>query len=318
MRSLNKQNTNFITWLKHLSPKYWGSWIYILVCHLVAFLPLKLQFKFGGLFGKWLSFSKRLSHTARTNITRCLPHLSEQDTDRIMNQSFVNQGIDFFESFTLWSRNGYKIFDSPIEVEGLNHLQDAIEQGRGIILLASHFSNPDMGNLLLSRIGKEHNLFDHSLTYKPQPSDVVNHFMTRGREQYVKKAIPVDDIRQITRRLKNGEVVWYAPDMNVAKKNATFIPFLGIQASTTTAISRLARMTNSIVIPYFHHRATDRHHYNVKFYPPLDNFPTSDVVADTKKTNQLLEQTVADEPEKYWWILRRFKTRPTGEKSFYK
>lgn len=303
--------------LKHLSPRFWGSWIYILICYLIAFLPLQLQFKLGSIFGKWLSSSKKLSHIVRTNITRCFPHLSEQETNRIINQYFVNQGVDLFESFTIWSRNGYKIFDKSIEVEGLHHLQDAVKQGRGIILLASHFGNADMGAMLLAFIGKKHDLYNLSLTYRPQPSEVVNNFMTRGREQYVQKAIPVDDIRQISRRLKNGEVVWYAPDMNVAKKNAVFIPFLGIQASTTTSISRLARMTNSIVIPYFHHRSVDRHHYSVKIHPPLENFPSSDVIADTKKTNELLEKTVADEPEKYWWILRRFKTRPAGEKSFY-
>ena len=317
MKSLNIQNAKFVLWLRNLSPRYWGSWLYILICHLVAFLPLPLQFKLGGFFGKWLASSKRLSHIVRTNITRCFPHLSQQETDRIIQRCFVNQGIDFFESFTIWSRNGFKIFNKSVEVEGLHHLQEAMKQDRSVIILASHFSNVDMGVMLMGYIGKKYNLYDLSITYKPQPDRVVNNFMTRGREQYFKKVIPVDETRQIIRELKNKQVVWYAPDMNVAKKNAVFIPFLGVQASTTTAISRLSRMTNSIVIPYFHHRSEDGHQYRVKIYPPLENFPSSDVIEDTKKSNQLLEQTVLAEPEKYWWILKRFKTRPAGEKSFY-
>jgi len=304
--------------VKYLSPRHWGSWIYILLCHLIAILPLQLQFKLGGFFGKWLSSSKKISRVVRTNITRCFPDLSEQDTNRIIRQYFVNQGIDLFETVTIWCRNGYKVFDRPVEIEGLNHLQDALKQDRGIILLASHFSNVDMGAMLMGHIGQKSDLYQLSVTYRLQPNKIINNFMTRGREQYYKQAIPVGDIRQIARELKNGEVVWYAPDMNVANKSSVFIPFLGVQASTTTAISRLARMTNSIVIPYFHHRSVDSHHYRVKIYPPLENFPSSDVIADTKKTTQLLEQTVSAEPEKYWWILRRFKTRPAGEKSFYK
>lgn len=317
MKSPNKQNSKFIVGLKYLSPKYWGSWAYILLCHLIAFLPLQIQLKLGIFFGKWLSTNKKLSHIAKTNITRCFPDLSEQESSRIINQCFVNQGIDLFETFTLWCRNGFKVFDTSIEIEGLSHMQDALKQDRGIILLASHFSNVDMGAMLMSYIGEKSNSYRFSVTYRPQPNKLVDSFMTRGRKQYFKKVIPVDDIRQISRELKNGQIVWYAPDMNVAKKNAVFIPFLGVQASTTTAISRLARMTNSLVIPYFHHRSADRHHYHVKIYPPLENFPTSDVLADTKKANQLLEQTVSAEPEKYWWILRRFKTRPAGEKEFY-
>ena len=300
-----------------MSPRFWGTWLYILICYLIAFIPLRIQFKLGGIFGKWLSSSKRLSHIVRTNITRCFPHLSEQDRNSIIQRYFVNQGIDFFESFTVWCRNGFKVFNKSIDVEGLEHLQQALKQDRGVILLASHFSNADMGVMLMGYIGKKYNLYDLSITYRTQPNRVINNFMTRGREQYFKKVIPVDESRQIARELRNKQVVWYAPDMNVEKKNAVFISFLGNQASTTTAISRLARMTDAIVIPYFHHRSVDGHKYRVKIYPPLENFPTSDVEEDTKRSNQLLEQTVSVEPEKYWWILRRFKTRPAGEKPFY-
>lgn len=317
MKSINNHSSTIPSRLKYLSPRYWGSWAYILLCHLVAILPLQLQIKLGRFFGKWLSSNKKLAHIVRTNVTRCFPQLNEQETNRIIDQYFVNQGIDFLETFTVWSRSGYKIFDNSVEVEGLEHLEAALKQDRGIILLASHFSNVDMGAMLMGYIGEKSNLYRFSVTYRPQPNEVINNFMTRGREQYFKKAMPVDDIRQISRELKNKHIVWYAPDMNVESKNAVFIPFLGIQAATTTAISRLARMTNSIVIPYFHYRDDDRHHYRVKIHPPLENFPSEDVIEDTKKTTQLLEQTVSGDPEKYWWVLRRFKTRPDGEKSFY-
>lgn len=317
MKSLNKRSTEFTARLKYLSSKYWGSWAYILFCYLVAFLPLTLQFKLGRFLGNKLSSKRKLAHIVRTNITRCFPHLSAQETNRIIDQYFINQGVDFLETFTIWSRNGYKVFDSAVEVEGLEHLEAALKQDRGIILLASHFSNVDMGAMLMGYIGEKSNLYRFSVTYRPQPNEVINNFMTHGREQYFKKAIPVDDIRQISRELKNKQIVWYAPDMNVESKNAVFIPFLGIQASTTTAISRLARMTNSIVIPYFHYRDEDCHRYRVKIHLPLEEFPSSDVMEDTKRITQLLEQTVSERPERYWWVLRRFKTRPDGEKSFY-
>ena len=117
----------------------------------------------------------------------------------------------------------------------------------------------------------------------------------------------------------------YGPDslictagaMDVGGKNSTFAPFLGIQASTTTAISRLAKMAGAIVIPYANYRAEDRFEYKLKFFPPLADFPSDDVVADTTRINQFIEQLVREKPQSYLWILRRFKTRPAGEAPFY-
>ncbi len=306
-----------LTKFKYISPAYWSTWLFIFISYSIAYLPFKMQFKVGGAFGKLLSRNKKLFHVVKTNITHCFPALNDKEYSPIIEKYFINQGIDFFETLTIWCRNGYKLVENQVEVEGLNYLEDALRKNRGIILLSSHFSNVDMGAMLMAYIGQKHNLYQFSATYREQPNFVFNSFMTRAREQYFKQLIPVNNIRHIARELKNRKIIWYAPDMNVSKKNAVFIPFLGVQASTTTAISRLAKMTDAIVIPYAHYRSTEKHQYRVKIYPALTNFPTDDIVADTLKTSQLLEQLVTADPDRYWWILKRFKTRPPGENKFY-
>ena len=302
---------------KYLAPRYWGTWLFILTSYLIAYLPLRIQFIVGGLFGKLLSTNKKLFHVVKTNITACFPELGPIEYNPIIKKYFINQSIDLFETLTIWCRNGYKIVDNQVEVTGLNYLQDALKQNKGIILLASHFGNVDMGAMLMANIGEKNNLFKFSATYREQPNLVFNSFMTRGREQYFNNLIPVNNIRRIAKELRHKKIIWYAPDMNVSKKNAIFIPFLGVQASTTTAISRLAKMTDSIVIPYAHYRSTDKHQYRVEIFPALTNFPSDNIVTDTLKTNKLLEELVTTDPDRYWWILKRFKTRPAGEKSFY-
>jgi len=58
--------------------------------------------------------------------------------------------------------------------------------------------------------------------------------------------------------------------------------------------------------------------YEVVILPALENFPSEDVVADTRRINELLEQYVRLAPEQYLWVHRRFKTRPPGSASVYK
>ena len=303
--------------LSDLSHGYWSTWLFILTAHAIAYLPESIRFWLGSLFGKLLSSFKKPYHVAKRNLSSCFPELSEDEKTGLLKKYFKNQGQDLFESATIWCRNGFNLVDNQVEVDGLHHIEQVLSEKKGIILLASHFGNVDMGAMLMAYIGEKNKLYDFSATYRQQPNKVFNDFMTAGRKQYFKSLIPVNDSRSITRHLRNNEIVWYAPDMNVSGKNAEFIPFLGVPASTTLAISRLAKITQCRVLPYVHYRTSDKHHYQVKIFPALTDFPSPDPVADTLRINEFLGQRVSEKPESYWWILKRFRTRPQNEKSFY-
>jgi len=51
--------------------------------------------------------------------------------------------------------------------------------------------------------------------------------------------------------------------------------------------------------------------------PAMENFPSDDVTADTRRINELLEHFIRRAPEQYLWVHRRFKTRPPGSPSVY-
>ncbi len=96
------------------------------------------------------------------------------------------------------------------------------------------------------------------------------------------------------------------------------MPFFGIPACTITATSRLAALSGAAVVPYFPKRLPGGSGYEVVILPALENFPSEDVVADTRRINELLEQYVRLAPEQYLWVHRRFKTRPPGSAGVYK
>jgi hypothetical protein len=121
------------------------------------------------------------------------------------------------------------------------------------------------------------------------------------------KAIPHDDIRAMIRALKNNEAVWYAPDQSYRNKGAAMVNFFGIPAATTTATSRLARISGASVLTYFGERLPGCAGYRLTIGPALQNYPGQDVLQDVERFNALLQAQILKVPDQYLWMHRRFK-----------
>jgi KDO2-lipid IV(A) lauroyltransferase len=118
------------------------------------------------------------------------------------------------------------------------------------------------------------------------------------------------------RRLREGKVVWYAPDQDYGPKQSVFAPFFGVPAASIVATMRIAEMGRAVVVPLYHYR-DENDHYHVEIQEPLENFPSGDDLADAARVNAVIERNVARYPDQYFWVHRRFKTRPEGEPPCY-
>jgi KDO2-lipid IV(A) lauroyltransferase len=131
------------------------------------------------------------------------------------------------------------------------------------------------------------------------------------------KPIAHDDIRTMIRALKRNEAVWYAPDQSYRNKGAAMVKFFGIPAATTTATSRLARISGAAVLTYFPERLPGNAGYRVVIGPALEDFPGEDAVADAERFNRLLEAQIRRVPEQYLWLHRRFKGLSADYPDYY-
>jgi KDO2-lipid IV(A) lauroyltransferase len=122
---------------------------------------------------------------------------------------------------------------------------------------------------------------------------------------------------QMVEHLKQGGVLWYAPDQDFGPKRSVFAPFFGIQTATLVALIHLVEQSGCEVVPLLTAFDDSSRTYVGRFLPPLENFPSGDVVADLTRYNAMVEEHVRKWPHQYWWIHRRFKTRPDGEPPFY-
>jgi len=199
-------------------------------------------------------------------------------------------------------------------IEGLEYLQQAQQQGHGVILLAAHFTTLEIGAALL---GGAHSIDG---MYRTHDNPLFDWLQRKGRERHNADSLAVarDDVRGALRLLRGGRALWYAPDQDYGRKHSLFVPLFGVMAATVTATSSFARLGKAKVLPFSQERLADGSGYRLVIHPPLDDFPGSSEEADCLRINQWLEQVIRAHPEQYLWAHRRFKTRPEGEPSLYK
>jgi Kdo2-lipid IVA lauroyltransferase/acyltransferase len=300
------------TLLPLLRPHYWPTWLALVTLKVLQPLPYPVLAAMGRAIGSLIvRLPVSFVRIARTNMGICLPALSDQHRELLLKEHFKSLGIAIFETAISWWGSKRRVAKLA-QLEGVQHLQAALERGRGAILLSAHFTTLEIGARALCDRRP-----DCDIMYRPTGNAVLERFLMRNRGRRAKRAIPRDDVRTLISSLKANEPVWYAPDQAYRKKGAQMVPFFGIPAATNTATSRLARMTGAAVLPFFSERLSNGQ-YRMVIHPMLENFPSDDPVADAKRFNELIEAQVRRVPEQYLWIHRRFKGLSPDYPDYYK
>ena len=228
-----------------LHPRYWINWLGLGLGWLAAQLPYSLQISIGRIMGKLLQkISARRAHIARTNLALCFPDKTDAEREQLLDKSFESLGIAVMEVVISWWASDKKL-RRLVRIEGLEHLQDALANDKGVILLSAHFTTMEIGGRLLSLYSPFHPL------YRQHKNPVLEYVMHKSRSKHTQKAIERGDMRGMIRSLKQKMAIWYAPDQNYGSEQSIFVTFFGVTASTITATSRLASLNNSPVVPFF-------------------------------------------------------------------
>ena len=284
-----------------LGPRYWAVWLGIGIVRLVNLLPLRAQLLIGRAFGRlaWL-LSRRDRRIARINIDLCLPELSARARSELVRRHFESLGCALFETGLVWWASNARLL-RLIRFEGREHLRAALDQGRGALMLSAHFTSLEMGARGLTLLGPT------SIMYLTPSNALVAELSRRGRTRHTVQAISSDQIRDLLQNLKNNLPVWYAPDQRFTDKNSALVPFFQQPAASNVATTRLAKISGAPVLPYFPERRADNRGYIIRIFPPFDNFPSADAIADTRRFHELIEAQVRLHPEQYLWAYKRFR-----------
>ena len=295
----------------HLNPRYWLTWIGLASMVIIAHLPYRMAMMAGKLLGYLLYYlGHRRRRITTINIGLCFPELSDQEKKKLIKQSIIDNGLGFAELCISWF-NYQSIKPEMIEIQGGQNLIDAVEEGRGVILVGAHYTTLDLGGVLVGQVHKA------GVMYRSNKNPLFDLVLRSSRKKFCDTVIERGDMRAVIRFIKDAGVLWYAPDQDYGPKQAVFAPFFDIEAATITVIPRLVKVNNSPVIILSHHRKPNNKGYILCFSKPLENFPSGDDRSDASKINQMLETEIRKYPAQYMWLHRRFKTRPEGEARIY-
>jgi len=288
-----------------LGPRHWATWLGVCLLVAMAWLPWPLQRVLGRGLGALLRVTLRTRRTiAARNLALCFPELDAVARNALLHAHFSALGIGVFEFARAWW-GSIAPLRRGLQIEGLEHLTAARENGRGVIVVSGHFTTLEVcGRLLCDHVPL-------AGMYRPYRQPAMEWAVLRGRAHYAAAMFPKQDVRGVVRHLKRGGLLWYAPDQDPSRGDSVHVPFFGQPAHSLTSTHQLARLSGAAVV-LFQHARRDDGGYTLRLWPALDAFPSADATVDTARVMAGIETMARAAPAQYLWIHRRFKRRPDG------
>ncbi len=281
------------------------------VIWLLRLLPLQLLAPIGRGLGFLLYLlGRERREVVLTNLKLCFPQWSEAERLRVGRAHFQAFGRSFLEHGILWWSSKARV-QRLVRIEGIEHWQAVA--GQPVIWLAPHFVGLDMGGI---RLSAEHRAVS---VYSRQKNPLFDAVLYQGRTRFVMPELfsRQQGVRAVVRAMRKGLPFYYLPDMDYGERDSIFVPFFGVPAATITGLSRIAKLAGAIVVPAVTRQLPGAAGYALTFYPAWRDFPSNDVERDTRRMNAFIEERVLEMPEQYYWLHKRFKTRPPDEAKYY-
>lgn len=294
-----------------LHPRYWITWFCIGILYLIVLLPYPIIYYLGkglGLFSMKLIGKRK--ETARQNLKLCFPEKTQQELERLLRENFISTGLAIFETGMAWFWSDRRLAKIS-SIVGDSHITQIQQSGQGVLLIGIHFLTLELGARIL---GMSHPGVG---VYRPNDNPVMDYIQLKGRLKSNKYMIDRYNTKGMIRALKDGELLWYAPDHDYGPKNSVFAPLFSVEKAATTVGTRiLVKLGQPAIIPFTPKREKNRC-YTVYVTSELKGYPVDDDILAATFMNKAIENEILRAPEQYMWLHRRFKTRPKGEAPLY-
>lgn len=295
------------------APRHWPAWLAVALFSLLALLPFRVLWLLGQGLGRlgWLVLPGRRA-VARANLALCQPQLDAKARGRLMREHFGWLGVAAICQGLSWHA-GRRRLARIVRVVNREHIDACLGAGRPVIVLVPHFVGLELGGTAFTAL-----VHPGMYMYQRIRSPVLDAQVRHGRTRF--GSVPVersDDLRGLIRRIRAGVPFFYLPDQDPGPRRGIFVPFCGVAAATVPTLGRIARLSGAAVIPTFARFLPRGQGLELCFDAPLANFPCGDEAADTERMNRVIEARLAAMPAQYFWVHRRFKTRPAGAPPIY-
>jgi KDO2-lipid IV(A) lauroyltransferase len=283
----------------------------------LGLMPPRIAIALGRAMGRIAYASARnLRRTGERNLELAFPEKSERERTEILRSCFRSLGREL-GVFSQFSTATPQSLLSLTDCEGLEHLEAAKAQGRGVILFTGHLGAWELTSFALSVLG-------HPLSFLVRRIDnpKVERLVDESRTRFGNKTLDkLSAARSMVKILRAGETLGLLLDLNTLEDEAIFVDFFGIPASTNFMVAKLALRTQAQIIPIFAPWEEEREKFVLRMQQPVfievGGNEEEDVLRLTAKLSLVVEEYVRRYPDQWLWIHKRWKTRPPGEPSLY-
>ena len=248
-------------------------------------------------------------HVARTNLALCFPHWPARQRRALVPRIFVHVAQAWLDRSWLWhgrpevTRQRLTLAGEMGELAG----------SQPTVIFAPHFVGMDAGWIALTQQVRR----DFTTIYTDQADKVLDAWILESRKRFGSGRLfgRAAGVKTIVSALREGAPLYLLPDMNFGPEESIFVPFYGVPAATVPSLSRFARLGRAKVVPVIT-RMTPQG-YEVRVLPAWKDFPSIDIESDTALMNERLQGYIDTMPEQYYWVHKRFKSRPAGMPPVY-
>ncbi|WP_264874468.1 lauroyl-Kdo(2)-lipid IV(A) myristoyltransferase [Vibrio agarivorans] len=294
-----------------LAPKYWGTWLAVVIALPLALLPNALRRTLvSALVKGQIKKNRGTIRRATINLKLCFPDWSDEKHLAVLEQNLITAGT-FLSGFAAVTLKGKNWLNNNTDVKGIEHLRKLETNGEKAILLVPHSWAIDIPAILLASKGLPVSAMANS-----QKNLVLDWLMHKQRVQHGGRVYDRSGgIKPFIKSVKDGYLGYYLPDQDHGPEQSVFADFFATEKATLPALGKLAKVSHAKIVPVFASFDAETGRYEVEIREPMDAL-SGDDEGDARAMNEVVEMFVTPKPEQYMWILKLLKTRRDGKEPY--
>ena len=313
MQSVRAMNDRVAPAMREL--RDWALYVAVrLVAVAMHVFPVNVNLQTARLLGSGMYLiDKRHRERALGNLRRSFPDLSEKQRERLAHRSMQQMVMLFVEVLFTTRLIRLDTWRRYVELENFDDvLKLLVRRDRGLLLLTGHYGNWEILGYVLATLG-----FETVSIARPLDNRYLSEFLFGVRERTGQKIIAKKGATpEVQVTLEDKGAVGFIADQNAGAKGL-FVDFFGRKASTYKSIGLVAMEYDAPVVIGYARRVNDRFHFKVGaqdiIYPEDWKSQDDPLRYITQRYTKAIEDIVRVDPGQYWWVHRRWKTRPKGE-----
>ena len=282
-------------------------------------MPLWLIHAVGGAMGRLVFLSsRRYADRMRNNLKISVLFADEGDYKKCLKQAIAETGKSLIELLVIWLRPQPRVLQLMQECHGWEHVETALNIGKGIIFLTPHMGCFEITSLYYAA--------RHPITilYRPPRLRWLEPLMLAGRRRGQVTLAPTDlkGVKALLGALRRGEAIGILPDQVPSRGEGVWADFFGRPAYTMTLVGQLHKATGAAILLAFAERLPHGKGFTLRIEPFPGTLPDDKVLA-ASALNSAVEDLIRKSPAQYLWSYNRYKVPkgvepPTNEKGLVK